>query len=304
MEVQKDQSIDKITIIGTEISGFEFNQMYHTIKLVKLTNATENHNGYQFVEGLNEDTNEFFPFGKCKAGGIYFTEEKYSYKWLHYKNSVGIMKYMRLVTIPNDARVYIEKRKFKADKIILGSKQDIDPDIYVKAVKNLYTKSKTITTNDLYMQAITHYGKVLKYIPILAINRNMCMMAVKQNGHALKYTPINLMNVEVCIEAIKNSGDSLKYIPEHKRNKEMYMEAIKSGHDIFEQLPINMIDDDMYNFMIYHGIIQWMIEIHRSEIYPNDIIENLINYVITKYNIDCNNNDLHYGNVQYDMKQI
>src|SRR5579872_7381968 len=57
------------------LSGKEFNNIFTDVNLVKLTNETENHQGFQFADGLNVDTHKFTPFGICAPGGIYFIEE-------------------------------------------------------------------------------------------------------------------------------------------------------------------------------------------------------------------------------------
>lgn len=93
--------------------------------LVKLTNETENHNGFQFQNGLNVDIVPFYPKGQCKRGGIYFIDADNINNWLSYNSNVGEMIHIRNVTIPDDARVYIKGEKFKADKIILGRKMII-----------------------------------------------------------------------------------------------------------------------------------------------------------------------------------
>lgn len=139
--------------IGTEISGKEFNETYPDIELIKLTNAEENHNGFQFKDGLNIDTIDFYPKQECSPGGIYFIEKQFAYRWTYYTTNThytiieeeNIMVYMRKVTIPDDARIYIEIDKFKADKIILGSRTEISKDVYMKAV--------------------SHYCEAIRYIP-------------------------------------------------------------------------------------------------------------------------------------------
>ena len=59
-----------------EMSGEKFCTFFPNLskRLVKLTNETECHNGFQFKTGLNEDTIPFDPTGECKKGGIYFTD--------------------------------------------------------------------------------------------------------------------------------------------------------------------------------------------------------------------------------------
>src|SRR5579872_1105985 len=100
------------------ISGKQFNEKFD-IKFVKLTNRSENHHGLQFKTGLNIDFRKFHPEGHCKPGGIYFCEFSNLYNWLNYKSN-DEMVYYRYVTIPDDANIYNEGNKFKADKLLLS----------------------------------------------------------------------------------------------------------------------------------------------------------------------------------------
>src|SRR5579872_544771 len=101
--------------MGKEITGELFNQLFPNMIFIKLTNETENHNEFQFHDGLNIDDIPFYPIGECIPGGIYFTKLEKEWKWIKYRSEP--MKYMRKVSIPNDARVYIERDKCKADKL-------------------------------------------------------------------------------------------------------------------------------------------------------------------------------------------
>ena len=108
-----------------EMTGKEFCTFFPNLskRLVKLTNKTEIHNGFQFKTGLNEDIIPFDPTGECKPGGIYFTDIGNIPIWLEY--GYIVMKYCRTVTLPPDCRVYIEENKIKADKMILGERVEI-----------------------------------------------------------------------------------------------------------------------------------------------------------------------------------
>jgi hypothetical protein len=114
-----------------EMTGEMFCTLFPDLskKLVKLTNETECHNGFQFKTGLNEDTIPFNPTGECEPGGIYFTDIGNMPEWLEYGNKQ--MKYCRTVTLPPDCRVYVEENKFKADKIILGERVEIKITTYL-----------------------------------------------------------------------------------------------------------------------------------------------------------------------------
>jgi hypothetical protein len=105
------------------IIGIDFNKMFSNKVFIKLTNKAEIHNGFQFQTGLNIDTVKFDPTDECKAGGIYFCEINKFLQWINYNDTCCIN--YRIVTIPDDAKVYVETDKFKVDKIFLSEKKDI-----------------------------------------------------------------------------------------------------------------------------------------------------------------------------------
>jgi|SRR5579872_928110 len=115
---------DMTKFIRCEMSGKEFNDLFPDILPIKLTNETEKHRDYQFHDGLNIDHHEFDHTVCYTKGGFYFTTKQYAHKWIYY--GYQIMTYVRKVTIPDDARVYIEnKTEYKTDKFILGEKEVI-----------------------------------------------------------------------------------------------------------------------------------------------------------------------------------
>lgn len=110
--------------VGKVMAGEEFTKLFSNITFVKLTNEAENHNDFQYHDGLNVDIHDFNYKEKCSPGGFYFTTKENIYKWVHYYGT--IIYYMRKVTLPDDAIVYIEDDdKFKVDKFILGPKEKI-----------------------------------------------------------------------------------------------------------------------------------------------------------------------------------
>ena len=52
----------------------------------KITNAEENHHGFQYADGLNVLIEEFNddPNQSCCAGGLYFTDIANIFKFLNY----------------------------------------------------------------------------------------------------------------------------------------------------------------------------------------------------------------------------
>ena len=90
----------------------------------KITNKTECHNGFQYVDGLNILDKPFERDGSNVAGGLYFTTAKYIFNFL-YRGC-----YLREITLPKDCQWVRDWswNKFRADKIILGKKYDLaDP---------------------------------------------------------------------------------------------------------------------------------------------------------------------------------
>ncbi len=123
----------------------------------KITNAEENHYGFQYTTGLNVLKSNFNTDGSCVGGGLYFTKIKYIFRYLSY----GI--FLREVHLPldNDFQMISDphNNKWRANMIILGKKRilsststikyliengadiHIDNDCALKwAVENGYTK--------------------------------------------------------------------------------------------------------------------------------------------------------------------
>ncbi|AYV85411.1 MAG: putative ankyrin repeat protein [Satyrvirus sp.] len=98
----------------------------------KVTNAEENHHGFQYMDGLNVLDKEFDYNRKntCSAGGLYFADNKNIHDFYNY----GI--YLRIVELPvddPDFKMLHVDGKFRANKIILKEKYRLDdPETYKK----------------------------------------------------------------------------------------------------------------------------------------------------------------------------
>jgi len=92
--------------VGKVLSGAEFVKILDGVLLVKFVNNDDVHFGMTYRTGLNTDILEFNPNGECSGGGIYFTTLNDMYNHI---TSYG--DYMRYVTLPNDAKVYVEKKQ-------------------------------------------------------------------------------------------------------------------------------------------------------------------------------------------------
>ena len=113
------------------------------MKYYKILNEEENHNGFQYKDGLNIDSVPFQPKGSCVRGGIYFAS----------KDILAFLDYgswIREVTIPRDARWVKDPgdgpEKFRADRVILGRRRKIT----AKVVKELIEEGANIHANRDY----------------------------------------------------------------------------------------------------------------------------------------------------------
>ena len=140
----------------------------------KLTNQAELHRRVLFKDGLIIDTETFDETEMCRAGGIHFCREEDIHRWLYYDDDIGLMTWMRSVTIPSDARVYHDQQtyKSKADRLILGPRQRIPTKYYVKSMSRgvnawfvaLLLKVDDLQTPEVCMEAVKHSGDALVYV--------------------------------------------------------------------------------------------------------------------------------------------
>ena len=109
---------------------------------LKLTNATEIHNGFTFKTGLNTDTNEFNsdPKDDCGPYGLYFTDVTQYAKWL-----ASDISYVREVTLPKGERKVTLNCKYRAHRIILGSRHDLSK---AATWKWMVSKGVDVTADD------------------------------------------------------------------------------------------------------------------------------------------------------------
>jgi hypothetical protein len=135
----------------TVYTGEQFNKIVNenNLILVKVLNDEETLKGFKYKDGLNIDTNKFNPNRECEKGGLYFTDYRYL---LEFYENYG--KIIRIIEIPNNARVYIEIKKYKADKIIINEKFTMIEKFYEN-----YVNSKEIC-----LEAVNNNGLVLKYV--------------------------------------------------------------------------------------------------------------------------------------------
>src|SRR5579872_2345629 len=243
-----------LNLVGKTMTGKQFNKIFKKTKFVKMTNMDENHNGYKFKDGLNIDTSPFYPYDECTKGGIYFTDFKKRYTWFYYWTT--LMKHIRKVTIPNDAQVYVEKDKFKADKIFLGPKKVISKKDYLNALKEGHICFEVIPdyfkSRKLCMDAVGTTGRLLKYVPEHFRDHTMCMRALNNTivDCVLEYIPQKLRSKEICIKGVKHNGHELKHVPEYLKDKNICRLAVYNTVVAFKYVSDNLKDKDMCTFVV------------------------------------------------------
>ena len=215
------------------------------IRLVKLTNPTENHNGFQFKTGLNVDHEKFEPTGGCKPGGIYFTDIDNLSHWLRYNHTD--MKYCRYVSLLPDSQIYIEDAKMKADKIILSDRIDISDlpqwtnkkyclmsakqnreswkyiknfheDVLLAIMEkhsgiNFILQKKIPITEKVQLEAVKENGCAIEALldSGIKVSENVKLAAVKENGYAIACLLNNHIEVseKLQLEAVKEESSAV-----------------------------------------------------------------------------------------------
>ena len=103
---------------GWLLDGSDFNKIYKGSHIKYVDKSNKSHyNNMTYIIGLNINVEPMIAKGYCRAGGMYFTGLKHERTW------AGRGDIVYKVTIPDDAYVYTESRKFKADKFILSDPQ-------------------------------------------------------------------------------------------------------------------------------------------------------------------------------------
>lgn len=127
------------------INGFDFKQKYGH-RFYKFIKSDMKHHQFTYKLGLNVDTVPFNPKSTCQAGGLYFTDFANLVFFQTFGSQIGIIE------IPDDAQVYVEHQKFKADKFILHELIDIDNEKDLEKMINIESdfRSADYECNTLY----------------------------------------------------------------------------------------------------------------------------------------------------------
>jgi hypothetical protein len=265
-----------------EYTGKEFKSLTCDKILVKLTNNKGEHNKYKFKTGLNIDNIKFDPTGECKAGGIYFILLEHVYEWLNYGK--GEMVKMRRVTLEDESRVYIEKGKFKADKLILGEEILLKECFYFENIYKLSeenNKSSDIeskdsaTVNKLSENQYNYIYKIVyKFLRLYeSIEIEDFLICVKNNEeeNILNYLKNNLEwirfirnpNEKICNFVLNINGLLLRYIK--NQTKDICLTAVKNDNyaikyvnEEFKEICKYLKEDELIDIKILHNKLRFI----------------------------------------------
>lgn len=213
------------------LTGSEFNDTYKDMIFVKLTNDIEKHNGFQFKDGLNIDTHNFYPHIERIQGGIYFTTMDEVHKWIHYvvtDNYYGCrrmkMKYIRNVIIPDDAKICMRRFLDNSSSYFIND-NGVEKCCYYNNEFTLYIKtdkmileSREEISRDIYMRAIDYKTSFFRFVPDHLKDVDMCTKVIKIDGCNLEYVPDDLKDLKICKHAVRNTEYAIRYIPASIRN--------------------------------------------------------------------------------------
>ena len=246
--------------IGHSYKGKNFNKMVNKL-LYRITYKSEIHNRFEYKSGLNIDTEHFNPSGECQPGGLYFFDGS---QVVNYKKYLSLREdgyWIRQVEIPDDARVYVETGKYKADRFILRGRMpiaDILPDklcdVYAKCIDSLiqiygtdsskfneecpivlkfnedspivlkFNESPIIFNYSLLPNITMYYDPYfLEYVN--EQTEKLCLKVVKQNSYALRFVKNQTENI--CINAVKRKGMALQYVNE--QTEAICIEAVRQN---------------------------------------------------------------------------
>jgi hypothetical protein len=174
------------------LSGKDFNEIYNQRTFYKVLADSMVHHDLKYIHGLNIDIAPFFPSSLCACGGIYFTDAEHIYLWLTYRSD---LKYICKVTIPPDAKVFVEDFKFKADRVLL----DLQNKTLIEDFPHIH-----------WDNIVKSCGFCLKYVK--SQTPEICEMAVKQNGFALQFVHPDCNTEALQRLAVEREGLALRYI--------------------------------------------------------------------------------------------
>lgn len=209
--------------IHAVIDGSCINRKSNNEIFYKIIKKNYTHKNFKYKLGINEDILKFNPSGNCSAGGLYITDYINIVNYYNYGNIIAY------VSIPDDAKCYLENGKIKCNKIYINSFELINNfneknDDILFNINYYYNKSNN-NTYASHLNIVKHNGLFLALINKKDHCHEICMEAVKQNYKAIIY--VEEQTEDICFEAVTQNGYMIKYIKNQTEN--LCIEAVKKN---------------------------------------------------------------------------
>lgn len=201
-------------------------------KYYKLTNKKEEHDGEKFQTGENVNCVKFNSTGKYLHDELdFFHESQLLFFRMFYPY------WIREVTFPEDAKIYLEKDKYKCNKFILSE-------------RSLFSKFKINLKEEIQLAAVKQHGSVIQYIQnnvaignsngsnstgsnsTGCISEEVQLAAVNQDGWLIQF--IENPNEKVQLAAVVQSGWSIQFIK--NPNEKVQLAAVRHDGTIIEYI--------------------------------------------------------------------
>ena len=185
----------------------------------KIFKEDDNHNGFQYTDGLNEDVLEFNDSSEsCVPGGLYFSDEKSICGFL------GYGEYIREVEVPSGTLMVRDVDKFRSKRLFLHKRRSLsDVSTWEWMVEN---GVDIRACDDFALRRSAHNGHldVVKYLHQNGADIRACddyaLRWSAENGHleVVKYLHQNGADIRACDDyALQRSAhnghlDVVKYL--------------------------------------------------------------------------------------------
>ena len=171
------------------------------------------HHNFRYIEGLNIDRIKFNHSTDCSRGGLYFTEFKHLLEYLHFGELIAN------VSIPHKTKIYKEKKKLKANKLIISNIRPIsefemwkDIEFCKKAFLHNKENYKYLKVKNVIFDEFMVYQDPFNIQFVTNPSNELIMDAVWNNGLVLEF--INEQTDEICKTAVCDNGLALEFVNE------------------------------------------------------------------------------------------
>lgn len=289
------------TYTGQTLSGRDFNALIGSEPMIKFTTDTENHNGFQLKTGLNIDTKPFYNKGSCSRGGIYFTSLYNFHLWSNYGSKQCVQ--FRYVTVPDDAKVYIERSKFKADRIVLSDPQPFnsvsqlwtDPRYYTHFDRTSYNAQNIpYVMNERFNMPEEYYMAFTKTFPTFAShiapkflkNKEFRMKLYDLNSKIFSQLT-NYRDSSECLDAIgKYPAIYRELTTSEKVNHEIYTAALAADPMMLSSIHHKSQTSDICQYAFSHNPATFQFinpTFYRPEMYLPAVTANPSNFKLIPF---------------------